>query len=309
LDGEHLGPDLILAIEEPELYLHPSRCRFLCKTLTELAAARVDTGTQVIYTTHSPLFVSVDRFEEVRIASKQPVDDTETKQSRLHWCSLDDVVKKIADTQDEGDGAEFDVSGFCARSETTMTVPVNEGFFADVIVLVEGYSDAAAIETVAHLSDSSWDENGVAVIPVQGKGNINKVFAVFESLKIPTYFCFDGDSHQQNEGQKTENARKNRCLLRIAGRDACDFPESEVSDRFAVFCEDLEHELKDVDADYFASTREAVAKKLGVAKQKDALKKPAGMRKYIELAYNDKKLPALLTEIVATVTEIRSNTP
>lgn len=39
-ESERFGPDLILAIEEPELYLHPSRSRFLCRTLTELAATR-----------------------------------------------------------------------------------------------------------------------------------------------------------------------------------------------------------------------------------------------------------------------------
>lgn len=308
-DGEDLGPDLILAIEEPELYLHPSRCRYLCKTLTDLAASRSDSRTQVIYTTHSPLFVGVERFSQVRIASKKPVEATETKQSDLHWCSLDHVVQMIADAQDDGTGGNFDVSGFSARSETTMTLPVNEGFFADVIVLVEGYSDAAALETAAHCSESAWDENGVAVIPVQGKGNIDKVFAVFESLRIPTYFCFDGDSHQENEAQRTENAKKNRCLLRIAGEQATDFPESEVLDRFAVFKNDLEHELKGVDSDFFTVTRESIAKNLGVARQKDALKKPAGMRAYIESAYKEGKLPDSIIDIVSKITEIRSTTP
>lgn len=101
--------------------------------------------------------MNIERFEEVRIASKQPADGTDTRQSRLHWCSLEDVVEMIASAQNDGDGGHFDVSGFCARSETTMTVPVNEGFFADVVVLVEGYSDAAALETVAHVTGKCWD--------------------------------------------------------------------------------------------------------------------------------------------------------
>jgi len=64
-------PDLILAIEEPELYQHPLRSRNLAAVLLEMTQSS-DSGTgarnQVLYTTHSPYFVDLSRFEQLRIA-------------------------------------------------------------------------------------------------------------------------------------------------------------------------------------------------------------------------------------------------
>ena len=53
------------AIEEPELYQHPSRQRHLASVLLNLAKGAIPgvaENTQVIYATHSPLFVGLDRF-------------------------------------------------------------------------------------------------------------------------------------------------------------------------------------------------------------------------------------------------------
>ena len=54
---------LILAIEEPELYLHPHGCRHFRRLLDELAA----NGVQVIYTTHERSFVDIAKFEQVHL--------------------------------------------------------------------------------------------------------------------------------------------------------------------------------------------------------------------------------------------------
>ena len=57
-------PSLVLAIEEPELYQHPSRQRHLASVLLNLAKGAIPgvaENTQVIYATHSPLFVGLDR--------------------------------------------------------------------------------------------------------------------------------------------------------------------------------------------------------------------------------------------------------
>ncbi|MCC6946115.1 MAG: AAA family ATPase, partial [Thermomicrobiales bacterium] len=66
-------PDLVLAIEEPELYQHPNRQRHFAKILYDLAHnpfPGVAQRTQVIHTTHSPHFVGIDRYEHVRLCHK-----------------------------------------------------------------------------------------------------------------------------------------------------------------------------------------------------------------------------------------------
>ena len=71
--------------------------------------------------------------------------------------------------------------------------------------------------------------------------------------------------------------------------------------------EDLERELKSVDEDFFIHTRELIANSLRVGKTKDALKKPAGMRAYVEKAFAEGKLPSAITEIVGVVTDLRAS--
>jgi hypothetical protein len=66
-------PGLVLAIEEPELYQHPSRQRHMASVLLELSQGTIPgvaKRTQVLYSTHSPLFVGLDRFEQIRLLRK-----------------------------------------------------------------------------------------------------------------------------------------------------------------------------------------------------------------------------------------------
>ena len=50
--------DAILAIEEPELYLHPHAERNLSKLFREIAGQ----GSQLFYSTHSSRFVDIEYF-------------------------------------------------------------------------------------------------------------------------------------------------------------------------------------------------------------------------------------------------------
>ena len=57
------GPRLILGCEEPELYQHPPQARHLAAVLQKLSRG----NSQVIVSTHHPVFVSGEGFENVRM--------------------------------------------------------------------------------------------------------------------------------------------------------------------------------------------------------------------------------------------------
>lgn len=63
-DGPH--PLLMMMIEEPELYQHPTRARLLSKALRELTDGE-EARAQIIYATHSPDFIGLDRIDSLRI--------------------------------------------------------------------------------------------------------------------------------------------------------------------------------------------------------------------------------------------------
>ena len=84
-------PGLILAIEEPELYQHPTKQRHFARVLHELSHGHLPgmaTSTQMILATHSPHFAAIDRSEDVRILRRSR---TSPEQPRETACSIVDL--------------------------------------------------------------------------------------------------------------------------------------------------------------------------------------------------------------------------
>ena len=67
----------ILLIEEPEIFLHPQMQRSLYKTIRQIGKTN-----QVIYTTHSPHFVSIPEYDEV-LMTRKGTDGTNVRKSTL----------------------------------------------------------------------------------------------------------------------------------------------------------------------------------------------------------------------------------
>jgi len=140
-------PDLILAIEEPELYLHPSRCRYLSSVMFQLSKKPeqvIEPRTQIIYGTHSPFFVDLQRFDQIKLARKIPVDGTTTLQTKITSYTKEEASKRLAEISQKNPEDFTDVS-FVAHASPVMTTIVNEGFFSDLVVIVEGTSEVGAI--------------------------------------------------------------------------------------------------------------------------------------------------------------------
>jgi len=66
----------ILAIEEPEIYLHPQARRHLYQVLKDIVK---NSSIQIIYTTHSPDFLSTEEFSSIGLVSKDSQEGTKVK--------------------------------------------------------------------------------------------------------------------------------------------------------------------------------------------------------------------------------------
>jgi hypothetical protein len=89
------APNLILAIEEPELYQHPTKQRHFAEVLRSLssgALAGVEGVTQVAFACHSPMFVSLGRANEIRLVRRTDCEDTQFKQCELKALDLAEVA-------------------------------------------------------------------------------------------------------------------------------------------------------------------------------------------------------------------------
>jgi predicted ATP-dependent endonuclease of OLD family len=229
--------DTILLIEEPEIYLHPTRARYLSKVLFDLASAGTggDVWTscaQVVYTTHSPYFVGLDRFDSLRLCKKKR--NGEAAFTEIIWNTLEAAAKRYEEIC--GRAVEKVVrDNFKVRTSNIMSQITNEGFFADLVVLVEGLSDVGLIWKLQEKTGKNWDKIALSVIPAEGKEHIIRLKIILDGLKISNYTIFD---------KEVQTPRANKRLLKLMGEASEDLPQEKVHDTWAYNNLNLEEELK-----------------------------------------------------------------
>ena len=232
-------PTTILAIEEPELYQHPARQRHIASTLRDLASGGADGPlghVQVVFTTHSPHFVSLDLCDDVRLIKKVACSDSQVMSTETHSADVGDLAGRLQKAYRSTE--PFTADSLRPRLAAVVNPWVNEGFFARVVVLVEGETDRSAVRAMASSMCYDLDGLDVAVIPCDGKPSLDRPLTVFQELEIPCYVVWDGDL---GEGQS--KAKTNQALMRLIGMQPEEFP-CFINQVAACFSRDLESTLK-----------------------------------------------------------------
>jgi len=205
------APCLLLGIEEPELYQHPPQARHLAGTLVKLSAG----NAQVMLTTHSPYFVSGEYFESVRMVRR----NVTTKRTGVRMTKLVDVATKYA-----GATAAKLVKpvGAMAKIHQALQPGLNEMFFTQRLILVEGLEDLAYLMSWLTLSDrmEEFRRLGGHIVPVHGKSELLRPLIIAQALGIPVYVLFDADGDKlEKDAWKKDHTRDNLGLLKLLGGD------------------------------------------------------------------------------------------
>ena len=293
-------PDLVIAIEEPELYQHPNRQRHLAKILLQLATGKtpgVADKTQIIYATHSPLFVGIDRINQIRLLRKKQGEGGKPRVTKIIRTDLDKVAEAVWKA-DGSKGEKYTGTTLSPRLTAIMTPWMSEGFFADVAVLVEGEDDRAAILGVAKGTIGvELESEGFSVIPCGGKTCIDRPAAIFRQLEIPTYIIWDSDRHGKNNPKPEDNHR----LLRLMGEPTEDWP-AMVKDTFACFEDKLEKTLcEEIGPDYFEGCLTECRNGFCIEKRDHAIKNPTVIATIIKRAQENGKTSPTLKSIIEKI--------
>ncbi|MFA4850151.1 MAG: ATP-dependent endonuclease [Methanoregula sp.] len=301
------APDLILALEEPELYLHPSRARYLASVFYNLVGSGNGTTiptTQVIYATHSPYFVDISQFNQIRILRKLNSTTPNPMQSIVFSYTLENAISEWVTISKE-DPKEIRSKGFIARAMPIMTSLVNEGFFADTVVVVEGLSDLGILWTLQDIMQKSWPQKGIVIVPVSGKNSLDRPTIIFRGFSIPTYLVFDGDvKHKGNSSKEKNTILSNRKYLRLCGATEEDFPETHVDKKWAVFKDNVETDMRlSLGDTKFYAIREKVASELGLDPS-HVIKNIEGASLFTKYAYQDGCKFHTLEKIVENITNL-----
>ena len=154
----------IFLIEEPEIYLHPNAQRSLYETL--ITIKKTD---QVIYSTHSNLFINIEYHNEICIIRKN------------NGITIVNQYMKSYDNT-------FKTKGFI----TTF----NEGFFADKIILVEGITDEIYLSLFHKYKKlPSLHRKNISLICCDGIKQIKNHMKIYEAFDIECYTIIDSDKN------------------------------------------------------------------------------------------------------------------
>jgi putative ATP-dependent endonuclease of OLD family len=226
---------ICLAIEEPELFQHPVQARAFASVLRKLAEDDRQ-RFQVTYATHSPFFIEASHFPQVRRVSRSNGDDSHAPTVDIAQVTLDQVINRL--------------DGFVApdtvrkRMDAVCLQKLPEALFAETVVLVEGTTDQGVIEGHSEREGIVLASEGTLVVEGGGKDSILLPHAVLSMLGIPCYLVFDGDQRCA-PAERANQSKHNRSILRYLGVAEEDWPSSGAYDRYAVFEDCLESEIRE----------------------------------------------------------------
>lgn len=178
----------VLAIEEPEIYLHPQARRHLYSILQDIVK---NSNIQIIYTTHSPDFISTEEFSSIWLVSKDPREGTKVKlvtEEKLVHASIKTWVSKEKIN-------ESNIKDFYAVSSNYQ---LNEWFFAKHLLLVEWSTEELCLPILFKKLQLDCYANWISIIWVEGKNQIPKYWRLFKLFNIKVSVIFDSDDQWNN---------------------------------------------------------------------------------------------------------------
>lgn len=179
----------VLLIEEPELYLSPHAQRHLYRVLRTLA----ERGNQILYSTHAPVFLSVDRMEELALVRHTPDGGTTLFQPE----PLEEAESFRALSEFDSDRAEL--------------------FLARAALLVEGRTEKMTFPLVFDALGIEADKEGVLVLECGGKGNMPLFARICNHCGIPFVVVHDRDAPLGQRPVESERVI-NAMIQEVAGR-------------------------------------------------------------------------------------------
>ncbi|WP_037839760.1 ATP-dependent nuclease [Streptomyces sp. NRRL S-1813] len=229
---------LCLAIEEPELFQHPAQTRVFAQVLRGLVASAAD-RTQVMYATHSPVFIDPRNYEQIRRLAR--VGSGEHPDVAVRQLSEQDLVNSLDRRVSE--------KSIRRHATTRYVKDLAEGLFVTAAVLVEGEADEAVITGFAEQQGLNLGANGISIINVEGKDNLVLAHAILNGFGVRSYIVFDGDTGPKALAGKPEAfhaaGEKNMNILGYLGASATARPDTACETTHTVFEDDSEAYLSE----------------------------------------------------------------
>ena len=194
----------LIAIEEPETYMHPQMQELFIKKITEainelLKGKAKNINSQLLITTHSPHILN----------------------SKIHHgCSLNNInyikcehnIPKIINLNDENIVSENNSAADLAFIKKHIKFKISELFFAEAAIFVEGITEYHLLQYYID-NDDFLSNKTISIILIDGAHA--KVYEnLISSLGIPVVILTDLDIQRQKE-EKGEGDNNNKTFIQV----------------------------------------------------------------------------------------------
>jgi predicted ATP-dependent endonuclease of OLD family len=163
----------LLLVEEPELHLHPEAQHEVYNLLRDVS----NSGTQVVVTTHSDVFVNRSSADEIVRVER---DGTTT----LRHVEEGEIEQELADLG-------YDKSGLLQ---------------SEAVVFVEGQSDKRILRQFGKTLDYDFEREGIEIVDLDGEGNMKadgrSLVKLLNAFGVP--FLFLKDSHGNDTDEEAD---------------------------------------------------------------------------------------------------------
>lgn len=168
---ENFSHQYLFLFEEPELYLHPAAQKILFDALSIISES-----SQVVVTTHSPIFFS------------STSTNTFVKMKKIYENNIKPYSTSIC----------IDLHTNTTNRDLFQLICYENNcaaFFANRVVLVEGDSDVYFFNHVAKTLNKEWDFNrkNIPLIKINGKGSVQRYRKFFNAFEIEVHAILDLD--------------------------------------------------------------------------------------------------------------------
>ena len=241
---------ICLAIEEPELFQHPTQALAFASVLRRLAED-TEQNAQVAYATHSPYFVEASHFHQIRRLHRIEAVGSHPNVI-VREASIQALIDKLDSHGITASKIRRQIEGVCLN-----TLPI--ALFAEKVILTEGTTDCAVIEGVAERNGHApLNVDGISVVSVGSKSSMLLPTAILDLFEIKRYLVFDGDKGSEARGNANgqtaasiantvaDHKRQNMAITNYLGiSPALEEPTTIANDTYATFEDLLEENLND----------------------------------------------------------------
>ena len=208
-DKKEFAPNFTLILfEEPEAFLHPAQQEVLNVSLKELST---EYSQQVLISTHSTHFVSKN-ISDIPSILKLAKDGPKTKIYQIDNESLEVTLKEnkelktiLGENSTDRD-IELESIRYCLWLDPDRCC----AFFADVVLICEGLSEKALIDTLIKNKKITIENSRMYILNAAGKYNIHRYMNLFGRLGIKHSILFDGDNDSNKHKKINEFIQSNK---------------------------------------------------------------------------------------------------